>query len=132
DRVYSTWPQDALARWSEAQGIKAINMCPDFRELSKTTFPLYWAYDGHWLPRGHQLAADLLARNLEPYLTARVTGGQESTARPAADTGLQPGAGLGFPGKGGPPHARPAASRDAPPRIAQALHQGGPPHAADD
>jgi hypothetical protein len=88
DTVYPTWPQDALARWSDAHGIKAINMCPDFQELSKTTFPLYWAYDGHWVPRGHQLVADVILRNLEPYLAAKA--GPESESETTAIGAIPP------------------------------------------
>jgi hypothetical protein len=84
DTVYSTWPQEALERWTRVHGIKAINMCPEFREVSRTTFPLYWAYDGHWMPRGHALVADVLLRNLGPYLAARTGPGRDLPSSTAA------------------------------------------------
>lgn len=68
DTVYSTWPQEKLEQWATANGITTINMCPDFRELSKAVFPLYLDNNGHWVAAGHQLVADVLFRNLQPYL----------------------------------------------------------------
>lgn len=71
DTVYSTWPQEKLERWATANGIHAINMCPDFSERSKTVFPLFLDNNGHWVAEGHRLVADVLYRNLEPYLTEK-------------------------------------------------------------
>jgi hypothetical protein len=71
DTVYSTWPQEKLVRWATEHGIKAINLCPDFLERSKTVFPLYLDNNGHWVAAGHQVVADALYRNLLPYLRER-------------------------------------------------------------
>lgn len=71
DTVYSTWPQEKLARWATDNGIRAINMCPDFRERSKSVFPLYLDNNGHWVAEGHRVVADVLFRNLGPYLTEK-------------------------------------------------------------
>ncbi len=68
DTVYSTWPQEKLAHWAIENGIKAVNLSPDFKELSKTVFPLYLSNNGHWVAAGHQLVADVLFRDLVPYL----------------------------------------------------------------
>lgn len=71
DTVYSTWPQEKLEEWATAKGIKTINVCPDFKALSRTVFPLYLNNNGHWVAAGHQLVADILFRNLQPYLEAK-------------------------------------------------------------
>lgn len=71
DTVYSTWPQDKLERWAIGNGIRAINMCPDFRERSKSVFPLYLDNNGHWVAEGHRLVADVLFRHLQPYLAEK-------------------------------------------------------------
>ncbi len=68
DTVYSTWPQEQLERWATGNNITVINMCPDFKERSKTLFPLYWDLNGHWVAAGHQLVADVLYKRLQPYL----------------------------------------------------------------
>jgi hypothetical protein len=71
DTVYSTWPQDSLAKWATYNGIRCINLCPNFKELSKKVFPLYYNLDGHWRAAGHQLVADVLYRNLRSYLNEK-------------------------------------------------------------
>lgn len=71
DTVYSTWPQEKIERWATSKGIKAINLCPDFREQSKRVFPLFLDNNGHWVAAGHQVVADALYRNLLPYLRDR-------------------------------------------------------------
>jgi hypothetical protein len=62
-----------VERFCRANGIPVINMCEDFKELSRTVYPLYYEYDGHWRPAGHQLVATLLYRALVPYLQARAS-----------------------------------------------------------
>ncbi len=71
DTVYSTWPQDSLAQWANGNGIKTINLCLDFKALSKSIFPLYLKNNGHWVAAGHQLVADVLSKNLQPYLESK-------------------------------------------------------------
>ncbi len=81
DTVYSTWPQEKLARWATSKGIKAINLCPDFRERSKAVFPLFLDNNGHWVAAGHQVVADALYRTLLPYLRERGTLAQHATSQ---------------------------------------------------
>jgi hypothetical protein len=69
-KVYSTRPQALVERFCRAKGIPVVNMCEDFKELSRSVYPLYYEYDGHWRPAGHQLVATLLYRALVPYLQA--------------------------------------------------------------
>jgi hypothetical protein len=45
-------------------------MCDDFRKASQTVHPLYYEYDGHWRPAGHEVVADVLYRELVPYVAA--------------------------------------------------------------
>jgi lysophospholipase L1-like esterase len=68
DTVYSTRPQELVEQWARANDITTINLCPDFKERSKTLFPLYWDIDGHWRAAGHQIVADALYKRLQPYL----------------------------------------------------------------
>jgi hypothetical protein len=68
DTVYSTAPQEKLEAWATANGIRCINLCPDFKELSKTLFPLYHDNNGHFIAAGHQLFADVLYENVQLYL----------------------------------------------------------------
>jgi hypothetical protein len=72
-KVYSTRPQGLVEHFCRENDIPVINMCDDFKELSRTVYPLYYENDGHWLPAGHQFVATLLYRALVPYLQARET-----------------------------------------------------------
>jgi len=38
-----------------------LDMTPDFEAAARTTFPLYFRYDGHFTPAGHEVAARSLA-----------------------------------------------------------------------
>ncbi|MEK7251483.1 MAG: SGNH/GDSL hydrolase family protein [Bacteroidota bacterium] len=79
DTVYSTWPQERLEQWGTANGINVVNVCADFKRLSKTVFPLYLDNNGHWVAAGHQLVADVLYKRLLSYLPEK-----EVAASPAA------------------------------------------------
>ena len=68
NRVYSTAPQKQLEQLGRSRGIPVINMTDDFLERSKTEFPLYFAFDGHFLPAGHAVAAKAIFRDLLPFL----------------------------------------------------------------
>jgi hypothetical protein len=70
-KLYSTRPQGFVELFCRANHLTVINMCDDFREISRTVYPLYYETDGHWLPAGHELVAKLLYRALAPYLQAR-------------------------------------------------------------
>lgn len=71
DTVYSVKPQAYLQGFCEAQGIHVINLCEDFKERAKTTYPMYYDYDGHWRPEGHAVAAGAMFRELEPLIVRR-------------------------------------------------------------
>lgn len=68
DTVYSMKPQEFLQGLCEAHGINVINLCSDFRERSKQIYPLYYDYNGHWKPEGHEVAAAGMFRALKPLL----------------------------------------------------------------
>ena len=72
DTLYSTWPQDHIERFCRDNGIGAINMCADFRDTARAVFPLYWPDNGHWKPRGHLVAAELMRRDVEPLIESRL------------------------------------------------------------
>jgi hypothetical protein len=58
-------------------------MCDDFKAAARTAYPLYYEYDGHWKAAGHQVVADVLYRELAPYLQSREAREQAKQA-PAA------------------------------------------------
>jgi len=68
NRVYTTAPQKQVEELGRSRGISVINMTDDFLERSKKEFPLYFAYDGHFLPAGHAVAAEAIFRELLPFL----------------------------------------------------------------
>ena len=68
NRVYTTAPQKQVEEFGRSTGIPVINMTDDFLERSKKEFPLYFAYDGHFLPSGHAVAAAVIFRELQPVL----------------------------------------------------------------
>ncbi len=43
-------------------------MTDDFLERSQQEFPLYFSYDGHFMPAGHAVAAEAIFRKLLPFL----------------------------------------------------------------
>jgi hypothetical protein len=65
DTVYSTEPQEWLAAFCQRESILVVNACDDFRSAARTRYPLYIDYNGHWTPSGHEVFADVLARELE-------------------------------------------------------------------
>ncbi len=80
DKVYPTWPQEKLEQWGTSNGIKVVNMVPDFKEKSKSVFPLYLDNNGHWVAAGHQLVADVIYRNLQPYFAVRFAAAEALTS----------------------------------------------------
>jgi hypothetical protein len=68
NRVYTTAPQKQVEELGRSRGIPVINMTDDFLERSKKEFPLYFVYDGHFLPAGHAVAAEATFRELLPFL----------------------------------------------------------------
>jgi len=68
NRVYTRAPQKQVEELGRSRGISVINMTDDFLERSKKEFPLYFAYDGHFLPADHAVAAEAIFRELLPFL----------------------------------------------------------------
>ena len=63
EKVYSSLPNEILADFAEENNIAFISMFPDFKESE--TFPLYFPYDGHFNEKGHELAAEILFREMK-------------------------------------------------------------------
>jgi hypothetical protein len=70
-RVYSTRPQELIAEFCRRNGIRVVNMCDAFRTASQSVYPLYYDYDGHWMPAGHEVVADVLYRELVSSVETR-------------------------------------------------------------
>jgi len=68
DTIYSTKPQEYMESFCRRNRIPVINMCDDFRAASRSTFPLYLDYNGHWTAAGHEVAAKALFRELKAFL----------------------------------------------------------------
>jgi hypothetical protein len=68
NRVYTTEPQKTVEGLGRSKGIPVINMTDAFLQRSKTEFPLYFPFDGHFLPAGHAVAAEAIFRELLPFL----------------------------------------------------------------
>ncbi len=62
EKVYSTNLFDYLAEFSKSEKIPFLNMTPDFKASKE--FPLFYSYDGHFTPAGHEVAA----KSLEKFL----------------------------------------------------------------
>lgn len=82
NRVYTTAPQKQVEEFGRSSGIPVINMTEDFLERSKKEFPLYFAYDGHFLPAGHAVAAEAIFRELLPFLRQAEAPLTRAGARP--------------------------------------------------
>ena len=82
-KVYSTRPQSLVADFCRKNDIRVVDMSDDFKQAARTVYPLYYDHDGHWKPAGHQVVADVLYRELVPYLQARET---QEVAQPGAPT----------------------------------------------
>jgi len=67
----STRPQSLVVDFCRRNSIHVVNMCDGFREAAQSVYPLYYEWDGHWTAAGHQVAADVLNRELLPYCQAR-------------------------------------------------------------
>ena len=70
DTVYSTWPQEHLVAFCQAESIRAINLCGAFVRASGHLSPLYLPYNGHWTPLGHRVVADALEPDVAAYVTS--------------------------------------------------------------
>lgn len=76
DTVYSTKPQRFMQDFCSRNGIPAINMCEDFRNLSTTVSPLFFDFNGHWRPRAHEFVAEVLDRDLSAFLQKKMAATQ--------------------------------------------------------
>jgi hypothetical protein len=63
NKVYSTKLFDYLADFTRSENIPFLNMTPDF--LASKNFPLYYSFDGHFTPAGHEVAAEALLKFVE-------------------------------------------------------------------
>lgn len=70
NRMYSRGPQTRIAQMARENGIPVVNMTQAFLDRSKSEFPLYFPYDGHFTRAGHSVAAQALMRELLPALQA--------------------------------------------------------------
>ncbi len=61
-KIYSSRPEEILAKFAAENNIAFISLYPEFKASDK--FPLYYPYDGHLTPEGHQLFADSLYAKL--------------------------------------------------------------------
>jgi GDSL-like lipase/acylhydrolase family protein len=78
-KTYSARPQALVETFGRENGIPVINMTEEFKERSRTVYPLYFAGDGHWRPAGHEVVANVLYRALLPYFEAREAGSAASS-----------------------------------------------------
>ena len=69
DTVYSTRPQMFMEHFCERNHIRVVNLCKPFLQQSTVGSPKYYDFNGHWTGSGHKFVAELLDRELEPYLT---------------------------------------------------------------
>lgn len=64
-KVYQTPLFDYLAEFSRNENIPFLDMTPDFKAAEADHFPLFYNYDGHFTPAGHEVAAQALFNFLE-------------------------------------------------------------------
>jgi hypothetical protein len=57
-----------MAGFCRRNDIRVVDLCPAFRDLARTVSPLYYDFDGHWRPAGHELVANVVYRSLAPRL----------------------------------------------------------------
>lgn len=58
-------PQATMKQLTEMMGIEYIDLLPFFREADSNIWYYYEKADPHWTNEGHQLAAEIIANNLE-------------------------------------------------------------------
>ncbi len=67
DTLYSTRPQKTMELFCRSNGIPVINFCGDFKAASRSIYPLYYDYNGHWRPEGHAIVARKLYQSVMQY-----------------------------------------------------------------
>ena len=65
DTLYSIRPQSFVEEFGRKSGIHVVNLCQQMRDSSATVFPMYLADNGHFTPRGHQIVAGILEREMK-------------------------------------------------------------------
>lgn len=67
-KIYPTTAADLLVEFGERNGFPAVNLVPTFQSAAKESGEfLYWPYDGHFTPKGHEvMAEELVSVILEP------------------------------------------------------------------
>ena len=69
-KLYPATAADLLVEFGNKNGIKVINLVPDFRDAAKEEAGLlYYQQDGHFTEKGHRVMADLLKEIINDYLT---------------------------------------------------------------
>jgi hypothetical protein len=67
--------QRRLQAWAESERVPLLDLTPAFRAGRAAIGPLHYPLDGHWTPRGHEIAATALARWIEGEGALPVLGG---------------------------------------------------------
>ncbi len=67
DTLYSTGPQQVMEKFCRSNDIPVINMCGDFLNATHSIYPLYYDYNGHWRPEGHEIVARRLFQSIVTY-----------------------------------------------------------------
>lgn len=70
-RTYTGRPQQLVEAFGAKHGIPVVNLHDAFARAATSTYPMYFAWDGHWQPAGHKVAAQGLYDALQPYLAGQ-------------------------------------------------------------
>src|SRR5262249_15058443 len=65
--------ESAVASWCGRQGIPFLSMTPALRAAAAGGAQVYWTYDEHWSPEGHQVAAAAINGFCRPLIIAAPT-----------------------------------------------------------
>ncbi len=61
-------PFNNLLGFLTQNGVRVIDLLPDFQRQARETKNLYLRSDGHWTDAGHDLAADVIAGRVQLML----------------------------------------------------------------
>ena len=64
-------PSRNLNQYLSNNGVRVIDLLPEFRARAKDASPLYLRGDGHWTVGGHDFAAAVISREVEKILGSR-------------------------------------------------------------
>ncbi|HLD73270.1 MAG TPA: GDSL-type esterase/lipase family protein [Candidatus Nanoarchaeia archaeon] len=88
-KVYSDLPERLLAQFAAENNIQFIGLYPEFKESGQ--FPLFYPYDGHLTPAGHQLYADsLYAKLLEKGILKDISTKKKSLTKVLQEKAVNP------------------------------------------